>query len=145
MKFILGAAKCCALFWIISAVYTIFLIPLSAYFFMQLCSLMYLHEGLKPKVVQREIESTNISLHRCWNAKLSDFVLPNPLGSERSNITIRSMDLSMTLVVSLLVIFLLAFSLKGFRSPIDICIYSFRVCCEFEKKGHCGISELVHL
>ncbi|KAF8715581.1 hypothetical protein HU200_027243 [Digitaria exilis] len=54
-------------------------------------SLMYLHEGLEPKVVHRDVKSSNILLDKHWNAKLSDFGLAKLLGSERSYVTTRVM------------------------------------------------------
>ncbi|KAL0366244.1 UNVERIFIED_CONTAM: putative serine/threonine-protein kinase [Sesamum radiatum] len=53
--------------------------------------LTYLHEGLEPKVVHRDIKSSNILLDRQWNAKVSDFGLAKLIGSERSYITTRVM------------------------------------------------------
>lgn len=53
--------------------------------------LTYLHEGLEPKVVHRDIKSSNILLDKQWNPKVSDFGLAKLLGSERSYITTRVM------------------------------------------------------
>ncbi|XP_051150817.1 probable serine/threonine-protein kinase At1g01540 [Andrographis paniculata] len=53
--------------------------------------LTYLHEGLEPKVVHRDIKSSNILLDRQWNAKVSDFGLAKLIGSDRSYITTRVM------------------------------------------------------
>lgn len=53
--------------------------------------LAYLHEGLEPKVVHRDIKSSNILLDKHWNSKVSDFGLAKLLGSERSYITTRVM------------------------------------------------------
>lgn len=53
--------------------------------------LTYLHEGLEPKVVHRDIKSSNILLDRNWNPKVSDFGLAKLLGSERSYVTTRVM------------------------------------------------------
>lgn len=53
--------------------------------------LTYLHEGLEPKVVHRDIKSSNILLDKQWNAKLSDFGLAKLLGSERNYVTTRVM------------------------------------------------------
>lgn len=55
------------------------------------CRLTYLHEGLEPKVVHRDIKSSNILLDKQWNSKVSDFGLAKLLGSERSYITTRVM------------------------------------------------------
>ncbi|KAL2527819.1 putative serine/threonine-protein kinase [Forsythia ovata] len=53
--------------------------------------LTYLHEGLEPKVVHRDIKSSNILLDKQWNSKVSDFGLAKLLGSEKSYITTRVM------------------------------------------------------
>ncbi|CAI0377356.1 unnamed protein product [Linum tenue] len=53
--------------------------------------LAYLHEGLEPKVVHRDVKSSNILLDRKWNAKVSDFGLAKLLGSEASYVTTRVM------------------------------------------------------
>ncbi|RLN17257.1 putative serine/threonine-protein kinase [Panicum miliaceum] len=53
--------------------------------------LAYLHEGLEPKIVHRDIKSSNILLDRQWNAKVSDFGLAKLLCSERSFVTTRVM------------------------------------------------------
>lgn len=53
--------------------------------------LSYLHEGLEPKVVHRDIKSSNILLDKQWNSKVSDFGLAKLLGSESSYITTRVM------------------------------------------------------
>ncbi|KAJ4714862.1 Protein kinase family protein [Melia azedarach] len=53
--------------------------------------LSYLHEGLEPKVVHRDIKSSNILLDKQWNPKVSDFGLAKLLGSESSYITTRVM------------------------------------------------------
>ncbi|KAK4744036.1 hypothetical protein SAY87_010348 [Trapa incisa] len=53
--------------------------------------LTYLHEGLEPKVVHRDIKSSNILLNKQWNPKVSDFGLAKLLGSERSYVTTRVM------------------------------------------------------
>ncbi|XP_010059915.2 probable serine/threonine-protein kinase At1g01540 [Eucalyptus grandis] len=53
--------------------------------------LTYLHEGLEPKVVHRDIKSSNILIDKQWNPKVSDFGLAKLLGSERSYVTTRVM------------------------------------------------------
>ena len=63
---------------------------LSVLFFL-LYRLAYLHEGLEPKVVHRDVKSSNILLDRQWNAKVSDFGLAKLLCSERSYVTTRVM------------------------------------------------------
>lgn len=58
---------------------------------MKMYRLTYLHEGLEPKVVHRDIKSSNILLDKQWNPKLSDFGLAKLLGAERSYVTTRVM------------------------------------------------------
>ncbi|XP_024166296.1 probable receptor-like serine/threonine-protein kinase At4g34500 [Rosa chinensis] len=53
--------------------------------------LAYLHEGLEPKVVHRDIKSSNILLDRKWNPRVSDFGLAKLLGPESSYVTTRVM------------------------------------------------------
>ncbi|KAI0520431.1 hypothetical protein KFK09_007906 [Dendrobium nobile] len=53
--------------------------------------LTYLHEGLEPKVVHRDVKSSNILLDRQWNSKVSDFGLAKLLCSEMSYVTTRVM------------------------------------------------------
>ncbi|KAK3416235.1 hypothetical protein EUGRSUZ_H01685 [Eucalyptus grandis] len=53
--------------------------------------LTYLHEGLEPKVVHRDIKSSNILLDKQWSPKVSDFGLAKLLCSENSYITTRVM------------------------------------------------------
>ncbi|XP_004500812.1 probable receptor-like serine/threonine-protein kinase At4g34500 [Cicer arietinum] len=53
--------------------------------------LAYLHEGLEPKVVHRDVKSSNILLDKHWNAKVSDFGLAKLLGSGKSYVTTRVM------------------------------------------------------
>lgn len=53
--------------------------------------LAYLHEGLEPKVVHRDVKSSNILLDTQWNAKVSDFGLAKLLGAGKSYVTTRVM------------------------------------------------------
>ncbi|KAH6767176.1 Protein kinase superfamily protein [Perilla frutescens var. hirtella] len=53
--------------------------------------LAYLHEGLEPKVVHRDVKSSNILLDKKWNPKVSDFGLAKLLGPEKSFVTTRVM------------------------------------------------------
>ncbi|CAL9113568.1 unnamed protein product [Musa acuminata var. zebrina] len=53
--------------------------------------LAYLHEGLEPKVVHRDVKASNILLDQHWNPKVSDFGLAKLLCSERSYVTTRVM------------------------------------------------------
>lgn len=62
------------------------------FFFFLFCDrLAYLHEGLEPKVVHRDVKSSNILLDRKWNPKVSDFGLAKLLVSEKSYVTTRVM------------------------------------------------------
>ncbi|KAK4738821.1 hypothetical protein R3W88_002518 [Solanum pinnatisectum] len=54
-------------------------------------ALAYLHEGLEPKVVHRDVKSSNVLLDRQWHPKLSDFGLAKLLNAERSYVTTRVM------------------------------------------------------
>ncbi|KAK6913614.1 Protein kinase domain [Dillenia turbinata] len=53
--------------------------------------LSYLHEAIEPKVVHRDIKSSNILIDDDFNAKVSDFGLAKLLGSGKSHITTRVM------------------------------------------------------
>ncbi|PIA49232.1 hypothetical protein AQUCO_01300225v1 [Aquilegia coerulea] len=53
--------------------------------------LAYLHEGLEPKVVHRDVKSSNILLDQQWNAKVSDFGLAKLLCSEDNYVSTRVM------------------------------------------------------
>lgn len=55
------------------------------------CRLSYLHEAIEPKVVHRDIKSSNILIDDEFNAKVSDFGLAKLLGSGESHITTRVM------------------------------------------------------
>lgn len=54
-------------------------------------ALAYLHEALEPKVVHRDIKSSNILIDSQWNAKVSDFGLAKLLGAGKSHVTTRVM------------------------------------------------------
>ncbi|KAK1387393.1 Protein kinase domain-containing protein [Heracleum sosnowskyi] len=54
-------------------------------------ALAYLHEAIEPKVVHRDIKSSNILLDDEFNAKISDFGLAKLLGAGESHITTRVM------------------------------------------------------
>ncbi|XP_009353418.1 probable receptor-like protein kinase At5g18500 [Pyrus x bretschneideri] len=54
-------------------------------------ALAYLHEAIEPKVVHRDIKSSNILLDDDFNAKISDFGLAKLLGAGKSHITTRVM------------------------------------------------------
>lgn len=55
------------------------------------CSLAYLHENIEPKVVHRDIKSSNILIDDEFNAKVSDFGLAKLLGAGKSHISTRVM------------------------------------------------------
>ncbi|KAK4795632.1 hypothetical protein SAY86_027958 [Trapa natans] len=54
-------------------------------------ALAYLHEAIEPKVVHRDIKSSNILIDDEFNAKVSDFGLAKLLGSGESHVTTRVM------------------------------------------------------
>ncbi|KAH9314236.1 hypothetical protein KI387_022863, partial [Taxus chinensis] len=54
-------------------------------------ALAYLHEALEPKVVHRDIKSSNILIDHDFNAKVSDFGLAKLLGSGKTHVTTRVM------------------------------------------------------
>ncbi|GLT38565.1 hypothetical protein SLA2020_128070 [Shorea laevis] len=54
-------------------------------------ALAYLHEAIEPKVVHRDIKSSNILLDDEFNAKVSDFGLAKLLGAGKSHVTTRVM------------------------------------------------------
>ncbi|KAJ8486178.1 hypothetical protein OPV22_018663 [Ensete ventricosum] len=54
-------------------------------------ALAYLHEAIEPKVVHRDIKSSNILIDGEYNGKISDFGLAKLLGSDKSHIATRVM------------------------------------------------------
>ncbi|XWS44453.1 hypothetical protein CRYUN_Cryun15aG0045900 [Craigia yunnanensis] len=54
-------------------------------------ALAYLHEAIEPKVIHRDIKSSNILIDDDFNAKVSDFGLAKLLDSGESHITTRVM------------------------------------------------------
>ncbi|KAI8022930.1 putative receptor-like protein kinase [Camellia lanceoleosa] len=54
-------------------------------------ALAYLHEAIEPKVVHRDIKSSNILIDDDFSAKVSDFGLAKLLGAGKSHITTRVM------------------------------------------------------
>lgn len=56
-----------------------------------ICSLAYLHEAIDPKVVHRDIKSSNILIDDEFNSKVSDFGLAKLLNSDKSHINTRVM------------------------------------------------------
>lgn len=55
------------------------------------CRLAYLHEAIEPKVVHRDIKSSNILIDENFDAKISDFGLAKLLGDGKSHIATRVM------------------------------------------------------
>lgn len=53
--------------------------------------LSYLHEAIEPKVVHRDIKSSNILMNDNFDAKLSDFGLAKLLGADKSYVSTRVM------------------------------------------------------
>ncbi|KAF3606162.1 hypothetical protein DY000_02050282 [Brassica cretica] len=53
--------------------------------------LAYLHEAIEPKVVHRDIKSSNILMNDSFDAKLSDFGLAKLLGADKSYVSTRVM------------------------------------------------------
>ncbi|KAK4762209.1 hypothetical protein SAY87_030093 [Trapa incisa] len=54
-------------------------------------ALAYIHEGIEPKVVHRDIKSSNILIDDEFNAKVSDFGLAKIIGSNESHVATRVM------------------------------------------------------
>ncbi|KAI0510872.1 hypothetical protein KFK09_011482 [Dendrobium nobile] len=54
-------------------------------------ALAYLHEAIEPKVVHRDIKSSNILIDNDFDAKVSDFGLAKLLGAGKSHVTTRVM------------------------------------------------------
>lgn len=54
-------------------------------------ALAYLHEAIEPKVVHRDIKSSNILIDDEFNSKVSDFGLAKLLGAGKSHVTTRVM------------------------------------------------------
>ncbi|XP_050218755.1 probable receptor-like protein kinase At5g18500 [Mercurialis annua] len=54
-------------------------------------ALAYLHEAIEPKVVHRDVKSSNILINDNFEAKISDFGLAKLLGAGKSHITTRVM------------------------------------------------------
>ncbi|KAL6008803.1 hypothetical protein ACLOJK_022029 [Asimina triloba] len=86
MKVLLGTAKATKFRGFNSLLHDVVLITTNIF-----CSLAYLHEAIEPKVVHRDIKSSNILIDDDFNAKVSDFGLAKLLGAGKSHITTRVM------------------------------------------------------
>jgi serine/threonine protein kinase len=78
--------------------------------FVYLFRLAYLHEGLEPKVVHRDVKSSNILIDRQWNPKVSDFGLAKLLHSDHSYVTTRVMGtfgLALSMILQSIILSLL--------------------------------------
>ena len=83
-----------------------------------------MHEGLEPKVVHRDVKSSNILLDKKWNPKVSDFGLAKLLGSEASYVTTRVMG---------------TFGFVLFHSPMSIFWQMKNIFIPFTISSYCGI------
>jgi len=82
-RYIKSVSKQCHFLLLSSFSHILIIIPL--------CSLAYLHEAIEPKVVHRDIKSSNILINDEFNAKVSDFGLAKLLGAGKSHVTTRVM------------------------------------------------------
>lgn len=89
MKVLLGTAKASVFLHLDLSCLSLNVI--SFWLTFQFCRLAYLHEAIEPKVVHRDIKSSNILLDDEFNAKISDFGLAKLLGAGKSHITTRVM------------------------------------------------------
>ncbi|RWW32287.1 hypothetical protein GW17_00003049 [Ensete ventricosum] len=99
--------------------------------------LLYLHEGLEPKVVHRDIKSSNILLDKQWIPKVSDFGLAKLLGSGRTYVTTRVMGTFgfVNTVFCNFVIHGRSISLQGLISNISFFLVSSYVAPEYASTG----------
>ena len=61
------------------------------FFYIFVHRLAYLHEAIEPKVVHRDIKSSNILIDDEFESKVSDFGLAKLLGAGKSHVTTRVM------------------------------------------------------
>ena len=89
----IGNSKRVPYLWLIFIQWNLWwcLIVLITVLFVCLFRLAYLHEGLEPKVVHRDVKSSNILIDRQWNPKVSDFGLAKLLSADHSYVTTRVM------------------------------------------------------
>ncbi|RZR88215.1 hypothetical protein BHM03_00015770 [Ensete ventricosum] len=99
--------------------------------------LLYLHEGLEPKVVHRDIKSSNILLDKQWIPKVSDFGLAKLLGSGRTYVTTRVMGTFgfVNTVFCNFVIHGRSISLQGLISNVSFFLVSSYVAPEYASTG----------
>ncbi|RRT85153.1 hypothetical protein B296_00011691, partial [Ensete ventricosum] len=99
--------------------------------------LLYLHEGLEPKVVHRDIKSSNILLDKQWTPKVSDFGLAKLLGSGRTYVTTRVMGTFgfVNTVFCNFVIHGRSISLQGLISNVSFFLVSSYVAPEYASTG----------
>jgi serine/threonine protein kinase len=77
--------------------------------------LAYLHEAIDPKVVHRDIKSSNILIDNEFNSKVSDFGLAKLLNSDKSHINTRVMGTYGYIVVPFIILHCLLLCSSGVK------------------------------